>query len=358
MGLRCLLGHDFGTPEVEREREVEGNEVVVTVREVETCRRCDERRVVSENKEVTAVETPEEPSGDVGTGEPGAETVTGAGDSEPAAATGGAFGSIDDAAEDDGVILDDDGGERAPGEWPDASDTGHGDVTADAGGPASVTPEPGSPLDADDPDSGEVQGASPVEPTGDGPDETTAGAGGSVEPDPGEDVEIIDADEHADLEGDGDDGDGESVPWPTHNDEVARANPGTGTDAASGAGSDGDDPSPWPDHDEADDEGFDAAASEDGAPDVDFGGGLFPAGSGDRTDGEAEYVGHERSTPEEGELARADSVVETDSARPDVTEFFCPSCGHVEQAESTSMRSGDICPKCRKGYIAERDAER
>jgi hypothetical protein len=349
MGLRCLLGHDFGTAEIERDREVEGNEVVVTVREVRTCRRCDERRVVSENKEVTAVETPDGPTGDVGTGEPDADAGSGGGG--PAAATGGAFGSVGDPEADDGVILDDDGDERAPGEWPDASDTSHGDGP-DAGGPTSAAPdperdpEPSTPAPGERLQDGAADSSSPAEsaaadePGGRG----GAAGGGSVEPDPGEDVEIIDADADA---GGGD----ESVPWPTHNDEVARANPereegGTGQ-------------SPWPDHDETDDEGFDATESEAGGPDVDFGGGLFPAGSGDgAADDDAEYVGHERSTPDEGTLARADSVVETDSARPDVTEFFCPNCGHVEQAASTSMRSGDICPKCQKGYIAERDAER
>jgi len=56
MGLRCLLGHDFGEPETERERTEEGNEVVVTVREVKTCQRCGEKQVVSENKEITSIE--------------------------------------------------------------------------------------------------------------------------------------------------------------------------------------------------------------------------------------------------------------------------------------------------------------
>jgi len=41
MGLRCLLGHDFGEPELRREREEDGNEVVTTtVTEVKTCARC------------------------------------------------------------------------------------------------------------------------------------------------------------------------------------------------------------------------------------------------------------------------------------------------------------------------------
>src|SRR6056297_567502 len=56
MGLRCLLGHDFGEPELQREREEDGDEVVTTVREVKTCARCGETQVVSENTEVTTMQ--------------------------------------------------------------------------------------------------------------------------------------------------------------------------------------------------------------------------------------------------------------------------------------------------------------
>lgn len=62
MALTCsVLGHAFGDPTTERDREERGSEVVVTVREYETCRRCGTTRVVSENKEVTAVEGEAEP---------------------------------------------------------------------------------------------------------------------------------------------------------------------------------------------------------------------------------------------------------------------------------------------------------
>ncbi|WP_435117332.1 DUF7093 family protein [Halolamina sp. C58] len=64
MGLRCLLGHDFGEPETERERNEEGNEVVVTVREVKTCERCGEKQVVSENKEITSIDQLRESAAD------------------------------------------------------------------------------------------------------------------------------------------------------------------------------------------------------------------------------------------------------------------------------------------------------
>src|SRR6056297_452549 len=59
MSLRCsLLGHSFGEAEIEREREEQGSEVVVTVREFEECERCGERKTITENKEVTAIQSP------------------------------------------------------------------------------------------------------------------------------------------------------------------------------------------------------------------------------------------------------------------------------------------------------------
>jgi DNA-directed RNA polymerase subunit RPC12/RpoP len=61
MGIKCsLFGHAFGETNVEREREEQGSEVVSTIREIQTCTRCGERRVVSENKEVTTLETPDD----------------------------------------------------------------------------------------------------------------------------------------------------------------------------------------------------------------------------------------------------------------------------------------------------------
>jgi len=167
MGFRCsILGHDFGDPEVVREREEDGSEVIITVREMETCARCGEQRVVSENKEVTTLETAADiVADDLGDGpgqresdsqrrgdEPATpdatETPDDAGPTdtvdEPTAdpqsadtgiggedggvsvpdAEGDSAGGVDlpsDEIEDDAVILDDedDTDERAPGEWPE-----------------------------------------------------------------------------------------------------------------------------------------------------------------------------------------------------------------------------------------------
>jgi hypothetical protein len=89
MGLRCLLGHDFGEPETERERNEEGNEVVVTVREVKTCERCGEKQVVSENKEITSIDQLRESATD---GQPGTEQST---TGETGASTGDEWGTDD-----------------------------------------------------------------------------------------------------------------------------------------------------------------------------------------------------------------------------------------------------------------------
>jgi len=146
MGIKCsLFGHAFGETTVEREREEQGSEVVITIRELETCDRCGETRIVSENKEVTSVETPddvaldaeadevdgEEIESDEIEAEGGAEIV----DAEDGAPLSGDTGMAQDsgpeaidesvdapsAQEDDGVILEDDTEqpERDPGEWPE-----------------------------------------------------------------------------------------------------------------------------------------------------------------------------------------------------------------------------------------------
>lgn len=179
MSLKCsIFGHAFDDATVEREREEQGSEVVITIREVQTCARCGETRVVSENKEVTTLETPddigappaeedepaivdaepdadvesepdadgppteepvdktptEEPVDETPTEEPVNETPTEEPINEtPAAETEAEAESASDEAgapeeppvTDDAEILDDDGdeeAERKPGQWPQEAD--------------------------------------------------------------------------------------------------------------------------------------------------------------------------------------------------------------------------------------------
>jgi len=142
MGLKCsVIGHKYGEAEVEREREEQGSEVVITIQERETCKRCGKTRVVSENKEVTAIETPSDIAGDmIDDAEPTAEAgdtddasvgddstddatadseaATEAGEQEPVASGDDrdepAVDAVDPDA-DDAEILDDDDDEAAAG---------------------------------------------------------------------------------------------------------------------------------------------------------------------------------------------------------------------------------------------------
>lgn len=263
MGLRCLIGHDYGDPQTSRDRRQRGSEVVVTVREYRECTRCGHRRVLSENKEVTTgapagneppadARTTEAPAGD----EPTAEAAWSS-DVEPAdpdQATAESFsrsasGAPGDepmtAAEDDGIILEDEPERppRAHGEWPEADldDKPAGDATDEpgpwpdeAGEPGAEEPEPPEPPEPPGPDE-EPLDVGP-EPTGESAAETSA------EPSPEQsDASVGDAD-----------------------------------------------PSPPP--------------------------------------------------------------------RPDnrTTEFVCPDCGETWPTRNASLRPGDICPACKRGYLDER----
>lgn len=169
MGIKCsLFGHDFGETTVERDREEQGNEVVSTIREVETCRRCGETRVVSENTEVTTIKTPDdvdvesddtdeqdaestEPQTDAGA------AIIDAEDEQPVSDTGTPPPEpsedemeYESAAEDDGVILEDDtdeGPDRNPGEWPDAE-------SGDGRGREDSESDDGAVIESDQPEAG------------------------------------------------------------------------------------------------------------------------------------------------------------------------------------------------------------
>jgi ssDNA-binding Zn-finger/Zn-ribbon topoisomerase 1 len=188
MSFKCsVFGHRYGDPDVEREREEQGSEVVITIKETETCKRCGETRVVSENKEVTTLETPSDIVGDDIADEEGeeddvateSEPITEAEPDPPAEPDVAAEQAGDDAEliddtdestpaspeptgvdqsglgseevtdetpdpdEDDGVILDasdDEDGEddtREPGQWPDELDDEEDEDDEDDWSPAA-----------------------------------------------------------------------------------------------------------------------------------------------------------------------------------------------------------------------------
>ena len=108
MGLRCLIGHDFGEMQTDRDRRERGDEVIVTVTEYRECDRCGHTRVISENKEVRSATTPEPEA---------AEEQADLFD-EPAARSEALDEDVT-AEDDDGVILEDEVPGRGRGEWPD-----------------------------------------------------------------------------------------------------------------------------------------------------------------------------------------------------------------------------------------------
>jgi len=192
MSLKCsIFGCRWGDTEVEREREEDGSEVIITIRETETCSRCGDVRVVSENKEVTTLETaadivaddladdsPEQSTGATPSGaadepapageEPAPEEATGG---EPATtipdAESDAVVTADDAAPtggdpqedvDDAVILD--SGDNDPGETASSPEPEQPAVEQDQG--AEIVGEPET--DADEESGERDHGEWPEEP--------------------------------------------------------------------------------------------------------------------------------------------------------------------------------------------------
>lgn len=310
MELRCLLGHDFGEREVERERREAGDEVVVVYRTVENCGRCGERRIVTENKEVRSIDAVGDGGRDGASVDGDARETADGRTPGGAAATDDGPGSLADGTADEGTVGGGTGDSLV--EAAEAVGTpGNGGETDDAviiGGGGS---EGNGTVDGGD-GSGTADGSDPAATAGDdGADAADAGP----EPDAGTDAGV--APEGGVELLDGDDGDG---------------------------GSDGDGNWPTPDPDAAD-EGYDATPHDDTGTDVDFGGGLAPTAE-DPADGE---------DPDSAFVRPERTVASRDADGP--TELCCPNCGATRTAAGSSLRGGDICPDCRKGYVAERTAE-
>lgn len=295
MGLRCLIGHDFGDLQTERDREDRGGEEVLTVREYRECGRCGERKIISENKEVTA--SPD-PSPDLGRAEaesmaePQPETSTAATNEDP-------YDEVS-AEEDDGVILTDDdtedaGQERDRGEWPEQED----------------------PVELD----GEPQDW--PETTGD--DEGFAAEPTDDEPDP-------DVDFHGGLRPE------------RAQDDMSAAATGTGEileetdpEPASAGVSETGEPGP---HDSS-------QAASQSSPEP-------PEPDSTRT----ESARDPEPTASSGITSAEASPQPTGQQRSDgETEFVCPECGHTADSVGSSLRPGDICPECHKGYLTERERQ-
>ncbi|MFA9417172.1 hypothetical protein [Natrinema sp. HArc-T2] len=362
MVLRCsLLGHDFGDAEVEREREERGSEVVVTLQEFEECSRCGERNVISENTEVTSLAA--------GTG---ADSLPDDHDPEPTAPPLEPDATDEFTSETDAAFIDtDEPATETDAEFIDADepDSGTDAAFVDADEPATESDaefidadESGSETDAEDID--DTTESTPKSTSTDS-DAVTA----SAETAATDDIDLP-TDENGDpvvddgeiLEDDDPalDRDREHGEWPDSSDV------GPPVDADST-------PAAWPDDDddadtEADTDTGDAASDPTSTDDAVVLENDVPADTTNDarsvtatppTDVTDDATDETSSEPASG-IEWADSVptpTEREGGPADdvPTEFYCPRCEYVAAGDRGSLRAGDICPDCRKGYLSERE---
>jgi len=191
MGLKCsVLGHAYGETTVERDREEQGSEVVITIREIETCDRCGTERVVSENKEVTSIETPDDgPVGDADASGDDAATTTDADETDDASQGEDAPAAGEELSASDIVS----------GESDESVESDDEDDEDDTPAPAGSEPDTGAEiLDAEsaEPVDDEVVDEELADPTVDTADD---GSGENDEPD---DAVILDEDDGEDVPAD------------------------------------------------------------------------------------------------------------------------------------------------------------
>ncbi|MXV61343.1 hypothetical protein GS429_04545 [Natronorubrum sp. JWXQ-INN-674] len=355
MVLRCsLLGHDYGESEVEREREERGSEVVLTVQEYEECVRCGDRNVISENTEVTSLsaetdgdslpnesdpepdttDTADADTPDISAAEP---TPEAAGEADTDAGADGDADDADDAefidaddGDDDAEFIDDDVDESTPatGDTKSVESTGDLDVpTDDTGEPVT---DDGEILDDDE------TGRDRDREHGEWPESEDVGPPVGAKNDPAkwpdDDEPASDEADTADdtpLTADPEQDDAEVTDDAVVlEDNIGSDETGESTAAADARSVTTQPPNPADGRDERRDE----ATAESAASQTDSGTGIKRAST-------APSPGESGGTPSE-----------------DVpSEFYCPQCEFVAAGNRGSLRAGDICPECRKGYLGERE---
>ncbi|ARS90123.1 DUF7093 family protein [Natrarchaeobaculum aegyptiacum] len=364
MVLRCsLLGHDYGEPDVEREREERGSEVVVTVQEYEECSRCGDRNVLSENTEVRSLSGTSADGAAPPRSESDAEAESTADDQpnrpdaargEPSGAEAGAGGGASAGSESESTAdpAPETTGEDA--EILDAEDDASGGVTipdAETNGPVEARPDPDGQVATDDAVSADHPSDADGEPvTDDG--EILEPADESTDDDraPGAWPDSSDVGPPVDR-------DGEPTTWP---------DPEADSDGMEATGDSSDEPGPVAD--DPAEEQTDAVVlehtdpTETGADAIATDSEIVDAGpTGPEPDQEPDSSGRPSLSTGSG-IERADSVPtpgETPARRTDdvQTEYYCPRCEFVEPDGQGSLRPGDICPDCRKGYLGERPVQ-
>ncbi|AGB38159.1 DUF7093 family protein [Natronococcus occultus] len=346
MGLRCsLLGHDYGDVAVEREREERGSEVVLTVREYEECTQCGDRHVVSENTEVRSISTDDvdprpdasEPRSTPRSAEPPGADPDSGNTGAFAAETGETDATFIDADEDGAVDADPERrSEPTETEYEFPGANGADAPTTEAGiGPREATSE------------ADPQGAADTRPE---PSDRGNTADTGIELPTDENGDPV-TDDGEILEDDGTPArEREYGEWPDSSD--------VGPPIETTPESDDED---WPDREseplEDDaillDTGTTEPSSDRGeaepAPETAAGG--PPAADDPETANDAESVAEPGSGIERASEAPTPGSEGGIPGGDGQAQLHCPRCGFTAGSDRSSLRTGDICPDCRKGYL-------
>jgi hypothetical protein len=314
------------------------------VREVRRCERCGDPQVITENKEITTVETP----ADAGDGAPAApeqtpeqgapssaaDTTAGGTDDAMADTTGESTGSLSgvgdewESAPSDPDASDhiEDAEEESDGTTDEIPQDDDAVIIADSGEestPTGGTEDAGS---AGQPQSSDGDGA---EDLSEGPDESSPSAGAADPanaPNSSTDEGGSLSDDFGSLSG-GDD-------------SVQRE--GSSTDPDADSSTDGSSPA--------------VAQGEEDEVEV-FGDGVDTVETSEPEESEASSANGGDSDDGSDRSDGSEVVTGGASASPEDVEYYCPDCGHSEEAMDASLRAGDLCPECFGTYVEERPAQ-
>lgn len=351
MALRCsLLGCNYDETAIEHEREERGSEVVLTVTEYEECSRCGERNVISENTGVTSIAAePDHPAidderldtDDVAESEP-AVTEDGAVTEEPPTESVTETDTpSEDPTSDSGVeiLSDDSGAAGTADEGTEADNSGIGmDKLAAMGEGGTQSGSSGSDTASD---SDSDPGGSPKPEERDGP---ITDDGEILDPEP-------ETTEPARERGEWPEND--DVDQPTPEEAVTRLKPDDNTTAEDGIDE-------VPDDDAVLLDTGDDSASASG--DTTHSGVETGAGT---TTSESESKSKAESDPESRSGTETETGIASANAAPSPgnpspvgsgpTDLHCPNCEFTKPGDGSSLRPGDICPDCQRGYLGERE---
>ncbi|MBS3761037.1 DUF7093 family protein [Halodesulfurarchaeum sp.] len=405
MGLRCtLLGHAYGEPVTERDREQRGDEEVVTTRKIRTCSRCGTETVLSENTEVRYLE----PEGGEGVAErpaaePESERVPAqeptAGEPEPGTESATTTGQPADSEPDVADLVESAEGETPPTGTVQETEASEPETQEGLEPETQKTPEPEAtevsepePVEASESDTPAAPANEPPESDPETPDteadegiildettdrdptpetggleeseeysarsttdEAATSADQANEADAVDDIEdLYESESHSS---------GPTGPAGDTNadDPVDETQPTAAPESMFGEGTDQNDrtsgsPSaetgtdsqsdPWKERPPTQ-ESDESAQAEPERDDPAFQFGLQEEASGSGTESAEQATRGPAGIKSEGPL---DVDSEPDSA---FQSLECPECGFSESAQ-TSLRAGDICPDCHRGYLAGR----